>query len=117
MNAHLIACVKGTVGLGTEGKWKALWDATFGYRSDAPCTHQPLRYRLSDWWIDHGVRWPAWDITVYRWHEDKPNTDEEYELLFEHYQIPLRTARVLQRELPKTYAEFPLTVVRKYSWL
>ncbi|QIG57891.1 hypothetical protein SEA_PAULODIABOLI_204 [Microbacterium phage PauloDiaboli] len=108
--------VKGTLGIGRGNRWKDLWDATVGYTSDAPCTHQPLSYRLSDWWGDYRPRWPKWDITVYEWHEDKPNTDEEYRFLFEHYELPYRVAKTLERELPRAYTEFPLTVVRKFSW-
>lgn len=116
MSDTMVDVIKGSLGIGIEGKWRALWGATFGYRSDAPCTYQSLGYRLDDWWGEYGPHWPQWDITVHEYHEEKAGTEDEYRFLFEHYQLPYRTAKMLERELPLVFSEFPLTVQRTFSW-
>lgn len=74
------------------------------------------RSKLSDWWSDYGPRWPAWDVTVYAWHQDKPDSDEEYEYLFTVYQMRYFASKSFAKFVPTAYAEHQLTAVREYSW-
>lgn len=98
---------------GKDGFWSQLREALA--KREAPCTPS-RRNRLAGLWFEFRPRWPKWDLDVYAWHMDKPNSDEEYQYLFSIYQIGWRTVKLMEKELPRAYAEHPVTVIREYSW-